>query len=393
MAGVGRGAARRRRRCRPGGGRGPRPPRAARCRAPPTAVALVEVGERQSLVGDVGVGLGGDRTDAAPRPPARRSPPRGTWRRRRRPRTHRRRIGPRSRRSCAETSHPAGPSPLSACPPPRSRFDNGCMLQRLGFPSVGEHRRFVTAIAVDTIGSGVFMPVSMLYFLVATDADPGPDRCGDLDRRRLISIPAGPVVGSIVDRIGAQRVLQVANVLQGAGLRGLPRSSTSFTGVLLATVVGQRRTDGVLGLATAPPWPSISPAGGAGAVVRLPRGAAQRRLRARRPGCAGWRSPIGTETAYDAIVVVNAAVLRAGLRAAPAAVPNTVVAARRPTTTVPHEGWRVVLRDHGYSLAGAHAGGLRDVDDGAELRHAGLRHRDRSGCPAGWPGRCSRSTR
>ena len=39
------------------------------------------------------------------------------------------------------------------------------MLQRLGFPSVGPHRRFVTAIAVDALGSGVFMPLSMLYFL------------------------------------------------------------------------------------------------------------------------------------------------------------------------------------------------------------------------------------
>ena len=43
------------------------------------------------------------------------------------------------------------------------------MLHRLGFPSVGRHRRFVTAIAIDAVGSGVFMPVSMLYFLVSTD--------------------------------------------------------------------------------------------------------------------------------------------------------------------------------------------------------------------------------
>lgn len=43
------------------------------------------------------------------------------------------------------------------------------MLDRLGFPSVGRHRRFVTAIGIDAVGSGVFMPVSVLYFLVATD--------------------------------------------------------------------------------------------------------------------------------------------------------------------------------------------------------------------------------
>ena len=57
-----------------------------------------------------------------------------------------------------------------------------CMLQRLGFPSVGEHRRFVTAIAVDAVGSGVFMPVSMLYFLVATPLSLVADRRRDLDR-------------------------------------------------------------------------------------------------------------------------------------------------------------------------------------------------------------------
>ena len=37
-----------------------------------------------------------------------------------------------------------------------------------GSPRSASHRRFVTAIAVDAVGSGVFMPVSMLYFLVTT---------------------------------------------------------------------------------------------------------------------------------------------------------------------------------------------------------------------------------
>ncbi|MEZ5097611.1 MAG: hypothetical protein R2731_16865 [Nocardioides sp.] len=42
------------------------------------------------------------------------------------------------------------------------------MLHRLGFPAIGRHRRFVTAIAVDAVGSAVFMPVAMLYFLAVT---------------------------------------------------------------------------------------------------------------------------------------------------------------------------------------------------------------------------------
>ena len=43
------------------------------------------------------------------------------------------------------------------------------MLTRLGFPRVGEHRRFVAAIVADTVGSGLFMPITLLYFLAMTD--------------------------------------------------------------------------------------------------------------------------------------------------------------------------------------------------------------------------------
>ena len=42
------------------------------------------------------------------------------------------------------------------------------MLQRLGFPDVGPHRRFVAALAIDALGSGIWMPLSMLYFLHQT---------------------------------------------------------------------------------------------------------------------------------------------------------------------------------------------------------------------------------
>ena len=50
------------------------------------------------------------------------------------------------------------------------------MLTRLGFPRVGEHRRFVTAIVADTVGSGLFMPMTLLYFLAMTDLVPRADR-------------------------------------------------------------------------------------------------------------------------------------------------------------------------------------------------------------------------
>ena len=218
------------------------------------------------------------------------------------------------------------------------------MLQRLGFPSVGEHRRFVTAIAVDAVGSGVFMPVSMLYFLVATPLSLVQIGAA-ISIASAVSIPAGPVVGGIVDRVGAQRVLQGANVLQGLGFAAY-LVVDSFTGVLLATIlVSVGRTSF---------WGSF------GATVAVISRPGERELwfgflgALRNVGfalgglAAGLAITIGTETAYAAIVVVNA--LSYGLAyVLLRAVPNTVVP-HAPDDDRAHEGWGVVLRDHRYSL-------------------------------------------
>ena len=218
------------------------------------------------------------------------------------------------------------------------------MLQRLGFPSVGEHRRFVTAIAVDAVGSGVFMPVSMLYFLVATPLSL-VEIGAAISIASAASIPAGPVVGGIVDRIGAQRVLQVANVMQALGFLAY-LFVDSFTGVLLATIL--------VSIGRTSFWGSF------GATVAVISRPGERELwfgflgALRNVGFAlgglvsGLAITIGTETAYAAIVVANAlsyALAYVLLRA----VPNTVVP-HDPDDDRPREGWGVVLRDHRYSL-------------------------------------------
>jgi MFS family permease len=218
------------------------------------------------------------------------------------------------------------------------------MLHRLGFPSVGEHRRFVTAIAVDAVGSGVFMPVSMLYFLVATPLSLVQIGAA-ISIASAVSIPAGPVVGGIVDRVGAQRVLQVANVMQGLGFAAY-LFVDSFTGVLLATVL--------VSIGRTSFWGSF------GATVAAISRPGERELwfgflgALRNVGFAlgglvsGLAITIGTETAYAAIVVANA--LSYGLAyVLLRAVPNTVVP-HAPGDEDSREGWGVVLRDHRYSL-------------------------------------------
>ncbi|CAB4696422.1 MAG: MFS transporter [Actinobacteria bacterium] len=109
------------------------------------------------------------------------------------------------------------------------------LLDRLGFPSVGDHRRFVTAIAIDAIGSGVFMPISLLYFLATTDLSLLQVGAA-VSLASAIALPAGPAIGALVDRVGAKRVLLGGNALQGAGFLAY-LVTESFLAVVVWTVV------------------------------------------------------------------------------------------------------------------------------------------------------------
>ena len=84
------------------------------------------------------------------------------------------------------------------------------MLQRLGFPDVGPHRRFVSALAIDALGSGVWMPLSMLYFLHQTSLSLVQLGLA-MTIANTVVIPVVPVIGSLVDRFGPRVVMQIGN--------------------------------------------------------------------------------------------------------------------------------------------------------------------------------------
>lgn len=91
------------------------------------------------------------------------------------------------------------------------------MFAVLGFPRIGEHRRFVAAIVTDTVGSGLFMPLTLLYFLATTDLS--LVQIGSaVSLSALCAIPASFVVGSLVDRFGGRRLLLAGNLLQAVGM-------------------------------------------------------------------------------------------------------------------------------------------------------------------------------
>src|SRR6478672_241345 len=132
----------------------------------------------------------------------------------------------------------AASRPIPGCPQVGLKLEDDPVthvLDRLGFPSVGEHRRFVTAVAVDAVGSGVFMPVCMLYFLVTTELSLVQVGAA-LSIAAAVALPSGPVLGGIVDRYGAKNVLLAGNALQFVGYAAY-LVTDSFLGVTLWTVV------------------------------------------------------------------------------------------------------------------------------------------------------------
>ncbi|MEW2289570.1 MFS transporter [Streptomyces sp. NPDC047841] len=86
-------------------------------------------------------------------------------------------------------------------------------------PSIARHRRFVAAIAIDSIGTGVFVPVSLLYFLATTSLTLVQVGAA-LTTAGLLALPVGPLCGGLVDRYGTKPVLQSANLAQALGFAG-----------------------------------------------------------------------------------------------------------------------------------------------------------------------------
>ena len=215
------------------------------------------------------------------------------------------------------------------------------LTDRLGFPRLGEHGRFAGAIAIDAIGSGVFMPVCMLYFLVTTDLTLVQVGAA-LSIASAVCLPAGPLLGGLVDRWGAKQVLLAGNVLEGVGFLAY-LVSDSFAAVLSWTVVetlGRTAFWGSYGnlvAAITRPGEREKWFGFLGALRNV--GFAVGGL------LAGLVVSIGTPTAYSAVVLANAASYVAAF-----VLLLGVPASRGPAAHRGAGGWGTVLRDRPYWL-------------------------------------------
>jgi MFS family permease len=220
-------------------------------------------------------------------------------------------------------------------------LEDGQVLSRLGFPPIGQHRRFVTAIGIDAIGSGVWIPVSILYFVAVTPLTLVQIGLA-LSISSGITLPLALGVGQIVDRYGAKRVLQWGNVLQAVGFAAYPFAN-SLGMVCVVT--------GVAAIGRTAFWGSYSPMV---AAISLPGererwfgflGALRNSGFAIGGLLAGAAITIGSTAAYTAVVLLNsgsyviAFVLMLGVAAHQA---------EGPAHDAQTGGWAEVLRDRGY---------------------------------------------
>jgi MFS family permease len=91
--------------------------------------------------------------------------------------------------------------------------------EQLGLPRIGTARPFALAMIIDAVGSGLFLPFSLLYFYQAgglslTEAGLG------LTIAMLVAVPAPLAAGALVDRVGPRTVAVATNAARAVGFLG-----------------------------------------------------------------------------------------------------------------------------------------------------------------------------
>jgi MFS family permease len=113
--------------------------------------------------------------------------------------------------------------------------------ERIGLPRIAKARPFALAMLIDALGSGLFLPFSLLYFhhagrLSLTQAGLG------LTIAMLIAVPAPLPGGVLVDRVGPKAVTVGTNVARVAGFLGylLVHNLAALIAVALLVTVSDR---------------------------------------------------------------------------------------------------------------------------------------------------------
>ena len=115
------------------------------------------------------------------------------------------------------------------------------MTQRLGFPKMRGHEALVIAFLLDALGTGLYLPFSLLYFQkIAGLALPAIGVI--LTLATVLTLPMNPITGTLVDRFGGKPLVVASQLLQAIGFLGylLVHGLPLLFGTALLVTVGNR---------------------------------------------------------------------------------------------------------------------------------------------------------
>ncbi|MEV5743983.1 MFS transporter [Microbispora rosea] len=210
--------------------------------------------------------------------------------------------------------------------------------------------RYMAGMVVDATGSGMYLPLSLLFFHHVTGLP--IERVGVImTGAALFSLVANPIAGVLVDRFGARAVVVGGYLVRAVGFAAYPLVDSPLTMFLAVALVA-------LGDGSYPPSIQSFVAAIAQGADRDRLLAAQRSLRNAGLGAggliAGAALGLGSDAAYRVIVLVSAAAFAGAaliLRTIP--VPGGPVPGTR-AGTAPRAagrrsgGYRLVLRDRTF---------------------------------------------
>ncbi|GAB3507200.1 MFS transporter [Amycolatopsis cihanbeyliensis] len=108
--------------------------------------------------------------------------------------------------------------------------------ERLGFPRMRGLHRLAIGAAVDSLGSGIFVPFTIPYFLIVTDLELVSIGTA-LSVAALAGVPAGMMAGPLVDRFGATTIVVGSNLLHSVGFLGYLWVETPWQLALVAALI------------------------------------------------------------------------------------------------------------------------------------------------------------
>ncbi|WP_079173415.1 MFS transporter [Streptomyces monashensis] len=90
------------------------------------------------------------------------------------------------------------------------------LLEKWGLPDTRGHGRFVSANILDSLGNGLVLAFTVIYFTTTTSLSLGSIGAA-LSAGQFLALPTAVVAGPLTDRFGPRKVVIVANIISAAG--------------------------------------------------------------------------------------------------------------------------------------------------------------------------------